>query len=123
MTETTRTRAEEFRSPVEEVQRIDFSGTIWFGSTLIASAVTLTGLLEAGWRPADLPMGNAVAWWVGAALAVIGIAGIAWAGCPVNGPNLDWDDKAKSIAIRASLGTFAVGSVIALLGVLLAPTW
>jgi hypothetical protein len=108
-------------SKYDEVQRIDFSGTIWFGATLIASALPLAALLGSGWRPADLPFAAAVPWWVGSALVMLGVATIAWAGCPVIGGTLDHDDRVKSIAIRAGLSAFGIGAVMALLALLLSP--
>jgi hypothetical protein len=103
--------------PVEEVLRTDFSGTIWFGATLLSSSIVIAGLLMSGWRPADLGPAAGV-WWFGAALTTIGTAGLAYAGCPVQGPNLQFDDRTKTIAIRAGLLVFAVGAIISLIAVL-----
>jgi hypothetical protein len=113
--------AESPRTPTAELQRIDFSGTIWFGSTLVAASLTLAGLLAAGWRPSQLAGDAAPAFWIGGILAVLGIAVLAYAGCPVIGPSLTFDDRTKSIAIRAGLAAFGVGGVAVLLAVLLSP--
>ena len=57
-------------SPVAELRRIDLTGTIWFAAGLVAAATVVAALMLAGWRPAQLPVGAAVAWWAGAALVV-----------------------------------------------------
>jgi len=105
----------------EELVRIDFSGTIWFSAALIASAVTLSGLLSTGWRPAALPQLEEVLWWIGAALVVIGIGSLAWAGCPVLGGPLPREFKWKARAIRAGLAVFAIGALLAVMVTLAAP--
>jgi hypothetical protein len=105
-------------SKTDEVKRIGFSGTIWFGATAIAAAIPLGALLSAGWRPADLPEGAAIAWWFGTALVTLGIASLAYAGCPVIGGTLEHDDRIKSIAVRLGLALYGIGAVAALLAVL-----
>lgn len=105
----------------EELARIDFSGTLWFCATLIASAVTLAGLLSSGWRPVDLPQLEQTVWWAGAALVVLGIASLAWAGCPVLGGPIAREFPWKARAVRAGLGLFAVGAIIAVFAVLATP--
>jgi hypothetical protein len=108
-------------SKYDEVQRIDFSGTIWFGASTIAAALPITGLLSTGWRPADLPAPAAVAWWLGAAITTFGLAALAWSGCPVIGGTLDHDERVKSISIRVGLSSFGIGAVTALLAIMLSP--
>jgi hypothetical protein len=109
------------KATAAEVQRIDFTGTIWFGATLIATAIPLGGLLASGWRPSALGDGLVELWWVGAALMVVGMAGLVWAGCPVAGFPLPVADRQKAITIRAGIVLYGVGAVAAVLAVLLSP--
>jgi hypothetical protein len=106
-----------------ELRRIDFTGTIWFGAGLIAAAITVGGLLGTGWRPADLPAGpDQALWWTGTALGAAGLAGLAWAGCPVLGFDVATADRQKAFTIRAGLAAFAIGGALATVIVLATPT-
>ena len=109
-------------SSTAELFRIDFSGTIWFGAATIAASLPLTGLLIRGWRPADLSQGPETVWWIGSALVVLGLAALAYAGCPVKGPNVRFDTRTKSVAVRAGLAAYGIGGVAVLLAVLLSPS-
>jgi hypothetical protein len=108
-------------SKAAEKSRIDFTGTVWFGATLIAAAIPLGALLNTGWRPGDLPVPNAIVWWIGAGLLTVGIFGLGWAGCPVLFVDFDTDHYWKSIAMRGGLSIFGIGAVASLLAVLLSP--
>lgn len=116
--------AEEYaaeESTVAELRRIDFTGTLWFGAAIIAVGVPLAGLLSQGWRPADLPGAAEIAWWVGAALTVIGIAGFAWSGCPVLAWPVPIAERQKSITIRGGVALYLAGTVISLIAILAVP--
>ena len=120
----TQDRPEDFaaeESTVAELRRIDFTGTIWFAAAIIAVGVPLAGLLGQGWRPADLPMPAEVAWWVGAAFTLLGIAGFAWSGCPVLAWPVPVAEKQKSITIRGGVGLYIVGTVVSLIAILSVP--
>jgi hypothetical protein len=105
-----------------ELRRIDFTGTFWFGAGLIAAAIIVGGLLSTGWRPADLPAGPAeVLWWVGAAMAGLGLAGLAWAGCPVLAFDLETADRQKAFTIRAGVLVYAIGGTLSIVMVLISP--
>lgn len=104
-----------------ELRRIVFTGTIWFAAAVIAAGVPLSGLLAAGWRPSDLTPVAEVVWWVGAALALVGVAGFGWAGCPVLAWALPVAERQKSICIRGGVGLFLVGSVAATVAILSVP--
>jgi hypothetical protein len=108
-------------SPVAELRRIDLTGTIWFAAGLVAAATVVAALMLAGWRPAQLPVGAAVAWWAGAALVVLGLGGFAWAGCPVFAFAPEVAHRQKAFTIRAGLAAYAVGGVLSCLVVLLGP--
>ncbi|GAB3605078.1 hypothetical protein GCM10027413_04870 [Conyzicola nivalis] len=104
-----------------ELRRILFSGTVWFAAAVISAGIPLSGLLAAGWRPADLPLPADLVWWGGAAIALIGVAGLGWAGCPV----LAWDAatalKQKRLCIRGGMVLFLLGTVAASVAVLAVP--
>lgn len=108
-------------STVAELRRILFTGTIWFAGSIIAAGIPLAGLIASGWRPHDLPMPISAVWWVGAALAVVGIAGFGWAGCPVLAWEVPVATRQKSICIRGGVGLFLVGTVMAGVAVLTVP--
>ena len=118
---TATTSAEDYaaeESTVAELRRIGFTGTIWFAAAIIAIGVPLSGLLSSGWRPSELPMPAEVAWWVGAALAFIGVAGFGWAGCPVLAWAVPIATRQKSICIRGGVGLYLAGTAIASIAVL-----
>ena len=115
----TTTETAPYASTRAELQRINFSGTIWFAATLLGAAVPLAGLLASGWRPSDLVDPAAVAWWLGVAMIALGIACLAWAGCPVVGGPAEQDDRVKSVSIRTGLLLFAAGSIASLIAVLI----
>lgn len=96
-----------------------FTGTLWFCGTIVALLLPLTGLLAAGWRPHDLGGAEAL-WWIGAALALIGVLGIAWAGCPVVSDDPGRAAARKSVTIRAGVVLVLAGFAIATITTLVA---
>lgn len=123
-TKGTQDRMEDFaaeESTVAELRRIDFTGTIWFGAAIIAVGIPLSGLLGQGWRPSDLPGAAEVAWWIGAALTLIGIAGFGWSGCPVLAWPVPVAERQKSITIRGGIAVYLVGTVVSLVAILSTP--
>lgn len=111
----------DFTSKTAEVARTHLTGTIWFAAALISVALPLTGLLANGWRPADLPGAAQGLWWFGAVVLVVGMLGLAYAGCPVLGIPLDREDRYKDLAIQGGVILFGVGGLMMLGAVLLAP--
>jgi hypothetical protein len=101
-----------------EVRRIDHTGVIWFSATSIAAAIVAAALLIRGWTPSDLPTAAAIVWWIAAAVCVVGIALLGWAGCPVLGPDLDRADRQKSVCVRVGVLSFLVGAVTGVLVIL-----
>lgn len=123
-TKGTHDKPEDFveeESTVAELRRIDFTGTIWFAASIIAVGIPLAGLLSQGWRPADLPMPAEIAWWVGSALTLLGIAGFGWSGCPVLAWPVPVAERQKSITIRGGVALYVAGTVIALIAILSVP--
>ena len=110
---------EPFTSLAAELNRIDFTGTIWFGATAIASTVPLAILLASGWRPGDLSPILAAVWWLGAVATASGIAALAWAGCPVLGFSMTEADRQKSLCIRLGTLLYIAGTIVAGAAILL----
>jgi hypothetical protein len=108
-------------STVVELRRINFTGTVWFAAAIIAVGVPLAGLLGQGWRPADLSMPAEVAWWIGAAFTLIGIAGFGWSGCPVLAWPVPIAERQKSVTIRGGIALYLVGTVVSLIAILSTP--
>jgi hypothetical protein len=123
-TKGTQDRPEDFaaeESTVAELRRINFTGPVWFGGAIIAVGVPLAGLLSQGWRPVDLPIPAEIAWWVGAAFTLLGIAGFGWSGCPVLAWPAPVAERQKSVTIRAGIAFYLVGTVVSLIAILSTP--
>ena len=104
-----------------ELRRTMVSGTIWFAAAIIAVGLPLSGLYSAGWRPADLPVPAEIAWWLGAAITLIGTAGFAWAGCPILAWDAETAQKQKQLSIRGGVLLYFIGTVVAGVAVLAVP--
>jgi hypothetical protein len=108
-------------SPQAEVQRIMRTGTVWAAAGALAPALALGPLVATGWRPAELPLLGATAWWVGVVAAAVGLALLVWAGCPVLGFGLDEALTQKIFSIRVGIVLNLGGMALAGLAVLLSP--
>ncbi|CAN5199982.1 hypothetical protein BH09ACT6_BH09ACT6_04750 [soil metagenome] len=108
-------------SPEKNVQRIMWTGTIWFAAAVGAVAVTLGLLLSSGWRPAILSGGVKVLWWIGSSLVAVSIGLIGWSGCPILEVDVPTADRNKSRTMQLGTMMFIVGSAAALFAVLLGP--
>lgn len=115
------TSTESFESTAAEVGRMVKTGTVWFAAAVISVAIAVPTLIGSGWRPSDLAAPEAFAWWLGSFLALVGVAGLAWAGCPVMGFPLDVAHQQKAVCMRGGTVLFLGGSVIALVAILLSP--
>ncbi len=94
------------------LRHVVFTGTIWFCGAIVAALLPLSGLLAAGWRPARLGAPGAAIWWVGTAVAFLGVVGIAWSGCPVVTADPGTAARRKSLAIRAGLALLLAGFTV-----------
>jgi hypothetical protein len=112
---------DELMSPEINVQRIMWTGTAWFGVAVGSAAVTASILLASGWRPAVLPTGLAVLWWIGAAFVALSIGLIGWSGCPILEVSVRIADRNKTRTMQLGTLLFIVGGAAALLAVLLGP--
>jgi hypothetical protein len=112
---------ETFESATAETGRIIRTATVWTAAGVIAPAVALGPLLASGWRPAQLMLPAAVAWWVGAVAAGIGVALLIWAACPVLGFPLEQAHPQKIFSIRVGVVLNVGGMALAGLAILLSP--
>lgn len=115
------TSAEQVTSRAVEVQRIMRTGTIWSAAGAIAPALTLGPLLATGWRPFELPLLGATAWWIGVLAAASGLALLVWAACPVLAFGLDEAYAQKVFSIRVGIVLNLSGMALAGIAVLLSP--
>jgi hypothetical protein len=111
----------DLMTPEKNVQRIMWTGTIWFVAAVGASAITLGLLLSSGWRPALLAKGLALLWWIGAGLVAVSIGLIGWSGCPILEVDVPTADRNKTRTMQLGTMLFIVGGAAAMLAVLLGP--
>ncbi|MCU1479004.1 MAG: hypothetical protein JWQ64_3697 [Subtercola sp.] len=112
----------ELMSPEKNVQRIMWTGTIWFAATVGAVAIVLGLLLSSGWRPALLTGGVRVVWWIGTALVALSIGLIGWSGCPILEVDVPTADHNKTRTMQLGTMLFIIGGAAALLAVMLGPS-
>ena len=96
-------------SAADEVRRIDRTGTTWFAAAILAVAISVAGARVAGWSPLEIATPAAILWWTCAAALSVGIAALAWAGCPVLGFPLAVSDRQKSLCVRAGVVLLMLG--------------
>ena len=111
----------DLMSPEKNVQRIMWTGTIWFVAAVGASAISLGLLLSSGWRPALLVKGLALLWWIGAGLVAVSIGLIGWSGCPILEVDVPTADRNKTRTMQLGTMLFIVGGTAAMLAVMLGP--
>jgi hypothetical protein len=108
-------------APDINVQRIMWTGTIWFSVVVLSSALALGMLLSSGWRPSVLSGGLAFLWWAGASLVVVSTALIGWSGCPILEVSVPIADRNKTRTMQLGTLFFIVGAAGAMFAVLLGP--
>ena len=111
----------DLMSPDTNVQRIMWTGTIWFAVAVVSTSVSLGFLLSSGWRPAVLSAGLAVLWWFGSALVVASIGLIGWSGCPILEVDVPTADHNKTRTMQLGTLFFILGGAATMLSVLLGP--
>jgi len=111
----------ELMSPEQNVQRIMWTGTIWFAAAIASVAIALGFLLSSGWRPADLPTGLRDVWWAGFAIVTLSIGLIGWSGCPILEVSVPTADRNKSRTMQFGTALFIGGTAITMFAVLLGP--
>ena len=108
-------------TPDKNVQRIMWTGTIWFAAAVGSVALSLGLLLSSGWRPGQLPGGLEVVWWIGFALVGLSIGLIGWSGCPILEVSVNTADRNKTRTMQLGTLLFIVGSAVAWFAILLGP--
>lgn len=111
----------DLMTPEQNLQRIMWTGTIWFIGAAGSVALALGLLLASGWRPAVLTGGIAALWWVGAALTALSIGLMGWSGCPILEVSVPIADRNKTRTMQIGTLFYIVGGAAALLAVLLGP--
>ena len=111
----------ELMSPESNVQRIMWTGTVWFGVVVASTAVVMGLLLSSGWRPSVLPATLAVVWWTGAVLVAVSVGLIGWSGCPILEVSVPVADHNKTRTMQLGTLLFIVGGAISLAAIVLGP--
>jgi hypothetical protein len=113
--------SDDLMSPDKNVQRIMWTGTLWFGAVVASIAITLGVLLGSGWRPSVLPPGLGILWWIAFFVVLLSIGLIGWSGCPILEVSVKIADRNKTRTMQVGTLLFIVGSAAALFAVLLGP--
>jgi hypothetical protein len=108
-------------TPEKNVQRIMWTGTIWFAAAAGSVAVFVGLLLLSGWRPAVLNLFLQIVWWVGAGIEALSIGLIGWSGCPILEVDVPTADRNKTKTMQFGTALFIIGGVLAVAAVLLGP--
>src|ERR1700712_4009237 len=112
---------DELMTPENNVQRIMWTGTIWFVGVVASVAITLGLLLSSGWRPSELTGGLGILWWIAFGVVVLSIGLIGWSGCPILEVSVKTADRNKTRTMQLGTLLFILGSAAAMLAVLLGP--
>jgi hypothetical protein len=107
--------------PEQNVQRIMWTGTIWFATAVGSCAIALGLLLSSGWRPSILPAGDAVVWWIAFGFIVLSLGLIGWSGCPILEVSVLRADRNKTRTMQLGTLLFIVGFAAAFFSVLIGP--
>jgi hypothetical protein len=113
---------DELMTPENNVQRIMWTGTLWFAAAVGSIAIAVGLLLASGWRPSLLVGGDAVLWWVAFSVVVLSLGLIGWSGCPVLEVSVKVADRNKSRTMQLGTLLFIVGTSAGMLSVLLGPS-
>jgi hypothetical protein len=111
----------ELMAPEQNVQRIMWTGTAWFGVAVGSTAIVMGTLLSSGWRPSDLPVGLGVLWWFSAVLVALSVGLIGWSGCPILEVSVPIADHNKTRTMQLGTLLFIVGGALSLAAILLGP--
>ena len=107
--------------PEPNVQRIMWTGTIWFAAVIVSIALSTGMLLSSGWRPAVLPEPLQGIWWIGAFAVALSVGLIGWSGCPILEVSVPVASRNKSRTMQFGTFLFIMGGVIAVGVELLGP--
>jgi hypothetical protein len=112
----------ELMQPEQNLQRIMWTGTIWFSVAVGSIAIVMAVLLGSGWRPSELPSGLGALWWFGAVLVTLSVGLIGWSGCPILEVSVPVADRNKTRTMQLGTLLFIVGGAVSLAAIVLGPT-
>jgi hypothetical protein len=112
---------EQLMTPEANVQRIMWTGTVWFAAAVGSVGVALGLLLSSGWRPSILAGGDAVLWWIAFGVVVLSLGLIGWSGCPILEVSVKTADRNKTRTMQLGTLLFILGSAAAVFAVLIGP--
>ncbi|PSL38422.1 hypothetical protein CLV49_2044 [Labedella gwakjiensis] len=99
--------------PEPNVQRIMWTGTIWFAAVVVSIALSVGMLISSGWRPAVLPEPLQAIWWIGAFAVALSVGLIGWSGCPILEVSVPVASRNKSRTMQFGTFLFIMGGAIA----------
>ncbi|CAN5365417.1 hypothetical protein BH09ACT1_BH09ACT1_03140 [soil metagenome] len=108
-------------TPENNVQRIMWTGTLWFAAAVASVAIAFGLLVSTGWRPAILGEGLEVFFWISAAIVTLSIGLIGWSGCPILEVSVSTADRNKTRTMQLGTLLFILGGAATILAVLLGP--
>jgi hypothetical protein len=111
----------DLMAPDKNVQRIMWTGTVWFAAAVGSVALVMGTLLSSGWRPSVLAGPDELLWWVGAVVVVLSIGLIGWSGCPILEVDVPTADHNKTRTMQFGTALFIVGGAVSLFAILLGP--
>ncbi|WP_123353866.1 hypothetical protein [Frigoribacterium sp. PhB160] len=111
----------DLMGPVENLQRIMWTGTIWFVGGVVAVALAFSAVLLSGWRPDVLSTPGEVVFWAGGVVVAVSLGLIGWSGCPILEVSVPVADRNKSRTMQLGTFSFLVGSALVMFSVLLGP--
>jgi len=111
----------ELMQPEQNLQRIMWTGTLWFAVVAVSASLVLGMLLSSGWRPSILPAGLGVLWWFSSVLVALSVGLIGWSGCPILEVSVPIADRNKTRTMQLGTLLFIVGGALSLAAVLLGP--
>lgn len=112
---------DDLMAPVQNVQRIMRTGTVWFAAALVAIALFMGPLLASGWRPADLPSSLETIWWLGAVGVVASLGLIGWSGCPILEVDVPTASRNKSRTMQLGTATLIVATTLCVFAMMAGP--
>ncbi|TPW78104.1 hypothetical protein [Schumannella soli] len=109
----------DLMEPVPNVQRIMWTGTIWFAAVVLSIGATMGPLLASGWRPDHLPAVLEGIWWIGVVIMTLAVGLIGWSGCPILEVSVKTASHNKSRTMQFGTALFIASGAILLAAIML----